>query len=97
MQIFGKNLIDKCMLEHADAANALQRWVDIVENARWHSHNDIKATFPSADYVGKGRYVFNIKGNNYRMVAVVVFVGGFLTVRFIGTHSEYDTKNCLTI
>ena len=46
--------------------------------------------FPSADYVKNGRYVFNIGGNNYRVVAVVIFIGGVMNIRFVGTHPEYD-------
>ena len=68
----------------------LAKWVDVVECAQWTNHNDLKADFPSADYVGKRRYVFNIKGNNYRLVAIVVFFGGVIDVRFVGTHAEYD-------
>lgn len=46
--------------------------------------------FPSADYVGNERYVFNIKGNRYRFVVMVVFFNGVMDIRFCGTHSEYD-------
>jgi len=69
----------------------------VVEEAVWKNHNDLKQTFPSADYVGNARYVFNIKGNGYRIVAVVVFIAGTLTVRFVGTHEEYDRIDCKTI
>ena len=53
--------------------------------------------FPSADYVKNGRYVFNIGGNNYRIVAVVIFIGGVMNIRFVGTHQEYDKIDCATI
>jgi len=49
------------------------------------------------DYIGNSRYVFNIKGNDYRLVAVVLFSIGMVTVCFIGTHAEYDKIDCLTI
>ena len=49
------------------------------------------------DYVKNGRYVFNIGGNNFRIVAVVIFVGGVMNVRFVGTHAEYDKIDCATI
>lgn len=44
----------------------------------------------SADYVGNDRYVFNISGNKFRLITIVVFFQGFLHIRFIGTHAEYD-------
>ena len=97
MIIRKRELIDSFVAKHFDAQRALQRWVDIVEAAEWQSHTDIKFSFLSADYVGNGRYVFNIKGNNYRLVAVVVFIAGLLTIRFIGTHAEYDKINSSTI
>jgi mRNA interferase HigB len=50
----------------------------------------LKADFPSADFVGNNRYVFNIKGNNYRTVVLVVFFARTVAIRFIGTHGEYD-------
>lgn len=50
-----------------------------------------------ANYVKNGRYVFNIGGNNFRLVAVVVFIAGIMNIRFIGTHPEYDKIDCSTI
>ena len=97
MIIRKRELIDSFVTKHADAQKALQRWIDIVEEAEWQSHADIKLSFPSVDYVGNGRYVFNIKGNNYRLVTVIVFIAGLLTIRFIGTHAEYDKIDSSTI
>ncbi|MDH6303893.1 mRNA interferase HigB [Parabacteroides sp. PF5-5] len=97
MKILSKDLIDEFITDHADAKSALQRWVDIVEDAEWHSHADLKSYFPSADYVGNERYVFNIKGNKYRMVVVVIFVAGVIIIRFLGTHAAYDRIKSKTI
>ncbi|GHT44527.1 hypothetical protein AGMMS49965_20380 [Bacteroidia bacterium] len=97
MKIRRKDLIDDFTIKYPDATSALQRWIDIVKAAKWASHADIKMNFSSADYVGNGRYVFNIKGNNYRLVVLVVFVEGLVTVRFVGTHREYDNIDCKTI
>jgi len=97
MKIRNKELIDKFAGKHADADNALQRWIDIVEEAEWISHAELKIDFPSADYIGKERYVFNIRGNNYRLVVIVAFINNYLKVRFIGTHAEYDKIDCKTI
>lgn len=97
MRIQRKNIIDDFSIEHADALRPLQRWVDVVENTCWSSHAELKQDFPSADYVGNGRYVFNIKGNSYRMVVVATFVAGIISIHFIGTHEEYDRIDCSTI
>jgi len=90
MEIRGSDVIEIFCKKHADAVGPLAKWVDVVEKSQWSNHNDLKADFPSADYVGKRRYVFNIKGNDYRMVTVVVFFNGVIDIRFAGTHAEYD-------
>ena len=76
---------------------ALQDWIMKVKQAQWHSLKDIRQTFNSVDYVGNQRYVFNIKGNDYRLVVVIQFTPQFVYVRFIGTHSEYDRIDCSKI
>ncbi len=58
--------------------------------AKWGNIQDIKKTFNSVDYAGNKRYVFNIGGNNYRLVAMIFFEVGHLYIRFVGTHAEYD-------
>ena len=85
-----RNFIDK----HADADVALSDWYKKTEKSDWSSFADIKQTFNSADYVGNDRYVFNIKGNNYRLVAMILFAARKVFIRWIGTHKEYDKKDC---
>ena len=97
MIIANKELLDDFVQSHANAAKPLNNWVEIVKAVRWTSHVDLKKTFPSADYVKNGRYVFNIGGNNFRVVAVVIFIGEVINIRFVGTHAEYDKIDCTTI
>ncbi|MDR0989597.1 MAG: type II toxin-antitoxin system HigB family toxin [Prevotellaceae bacterium] len=80
-----------------DIRTALERWYEITEMAEWKNFADLKADFPATDYVGNQHYVFNIKGNNYRLVVVVKFTIGYLFIRWIGTHREYDKIDCSTI
>ena len=80
-----------------DARVALERWYHISLKAHWKSLGEIKADFPSVDYVGNQRYVFNIRGNKYRLVVVVKFIMGYVFIRFVGTHSEYDKMDCSNI
>ena len=89
MELRGKEIIGDFCKKHVDATTPLEHWVEYVKMANWTNHNELKASFPSADYV-KGRYIFNIKGNNYRLIAVVVFINGIITVRYLGTHAEYN-------
>lgn len=97
MKIANKTLLDAFVQTHASAAGPLNKWVEKITGMQWKNHADLKAAFPSADYVKNGRYVFNIAGNNYRLVAVVIFIGGVVTIRFVGTHAEYDKINSSTI
>ena len=70
--------------------SALQDWTKKVKEAEGKTFEDIKKIFNSVDYVGNQHYVFNIKGNDYRMVAVVKFTPQFVMIKFLGTHAEYD-------
>lgn len=76
---------------------ALERWYHLTECSEWHNLMDIKETFPATDYIGNQHYVFNIGGNKYRLVVVIKFVMGYVYVRFVGTHQEYEKIDCSTI
>lgn len=75
---------------HADAEQPLREWYKQVNKAYWRNLSDMRKTFRTVDYVGNDRYVFDIKGNHYRIVAFVLFVNQKLYIRFVGTHHEYD-------
>jgi mRNA interferase HigB len=93
MQITGATIIEDFCKKHTDAVDALAKWVGFVSKAKWTNHNELEADYPSADFVGNKRYVFNIKGNHYRLIVTVVFIADTIEVRFIGTHAEYDKIN----
>lgn len=82
---------------NGDLRIALERWYDIAQHAQWHNLSEIREDFPVTDYVGNQHYVFNIKGNNYRLVVMIKFTIGRIFIRFVGTHSEYDKIDCSTI
>lgn len=75
---------------HPDTEIPLRLWFKKVQTSKWKNVNELKRDFPSADYVGSNRVIFNIKGNKYRIVVVVFFMGQKMFIRFIGTHAEYD-------
>lgn len=98
MRIVTYKRIKEFIEKHAASENALSFWYHTVTVQKWNNLNDVKNTFNSVDYVGNNRYVFNIKGNDYRLVAIISFNAKKVYIRFIGTHSEYDSiKNIKNI
>lgn len=97
MIIFTPATISQYANSHPDVHDELLRWMRIVEAADWSSLADIKQGFNSVDYVRNDRYVFNVKGNQYRLIAMIHFRVRSLYVRFIGTHSEYDNVDASII
>ena len=97
MKIFTEKALKEFIEKYPDSKVALQEWSSIVKKSKWTCFADIKKTFNRVDAVGNQRYVFNIRGNNYRLVAVVKFTINFVYIRFIGTHKEYDDIDCTTI
>lgn len=82
---------------YEDSRIALERWYDIAEKAEWKNLSEIKVDFPTIDYVGNLHYVFNIKGNNYRLIVVVKFTMGYIFIRKVCIHKEYDEIDYSTI
>ena len=81
----------------SDAEQPLRAWVAVVKAAEWSKPTDVKAMFRSADVLARGRVIFNIGGNKYRLVAAVHYEGKRVYVRFIGTHKEYDKIDVNTV
>jgi len=83
--------------QHPQARTALEDWYHKTSRSEWNNLSDIKLTFGSADYVGNNRFVFNIKGNDFRLVAIVIFASKKVYIRFIGTHAAYNQIDCSTV
>ena len=75
---------------HPTARQSLQAWYEDAKHAVWQSPADIKAIYRNASIVANNRVVFNIKGNDYRLIVAVNYPFGIAYIRFIGTHAEYD-------
>lgn len=97
MRVIAHSKLSQFYADHADAATPLERWYNIASHAEWSTLADIKADFPATDYVGNQHYVFNIKGNDYRLVVVVKFTPGLIFIRWVGTHADYDKIDCSNI
>ena len=72
------------------AKDALEAWHDEAKKAAWRTPAEIKAKYRSASILKGNRVVFNIKGNDYRLVVKVNYDYGIVYVRFVGTHRQYD-------
>jgi len=75
---------------YPDSEQHLKAWVDEVRQAAWTQPADIKEKYRSASILKNRRVVFNIKGNNYRLVVAVAYRFQAVYVKFIGTHQQYD-------
>lgn len=80
-----------------DSKVALERWYDVALKSEWHNLAEIRNDFPATDFVGNQHYVFNIRGNKYRLVVVIKFTIKRIFIRFVGTHAQYDKIDVSTI
>ena len=103
MIVIGTNVVENYLADHAGhkgtkaARSQYEAWLDIVSRANWRNPEDIKVSYPKASILKASRVVFNIKGNDYRLVARVQYQAGALAVRFFGTHAEYDKIDAETV
>src|SRR5439155_4863816 len=103
MIVIGTAVIENYLANHAGhkgikaARSQFGAWLDIVTRAEWRNPEDVKASYPKASILKAGRVVFNIKGNDYRLVARVQYQAGVVAIRFFGTHAEYDRIDAETI
>ena len=91
MKLVGLGIIEQAQKRHSIAAKRLSTWVLVVgsNTTVWSSFQDVRTSYPSVDKVGE-RYVFNIGGNRFRLIARINFAAGVVAVRWFGTHAEYD-------
>jgi mRNA interferase HigB len=92
MRLAGRLVLQRFIAEHADARSATAAWVGEVEGKTWSSPGDIKLRYPSASFLPNNRVIFNIKGNKYRFVVVVIYAGQTVLVEWAGTHAEYSKR-----
>ena len=93
MNVISKRTLVQFYQKHPQAKAPLEVWHFDAKKADWKTPSDIKQYDGSVSFVGDNRVVFNIKGNDYRLIVHVDYLRGFLRVKFIGTHKEYDKIN----
>ncbi|WP_018714186.1 type II toxin-antitoxin system HigB family toxin [Brachymonas chironomi] len=82
---------------HPDAEQPLKAWYEEATSATWTQSADIKALYRSASVLKNRRVVFNIKGNDYRLIVAVAYKLQIVYVKFVGTHKEYDAVDAETV
>ena len=82
---------------HPDAEQPFKAWYEEATNATWAQPADIKARYRSASVLKNRRVVFNVKGNDYRLIVAIAYKLQIVYVKFVGTHQEYDAVDAQTI
>ena len=83
--------------QHPDAEQPLKAWLEEVAHASWIQPSDIKVQYRSASILKNRRVVFNIKGNDYRLIVAIAYKLQIVYVKFVGTHKEYDAVDAETV
>ncbi|MFZ2525088.1 MAG: type II toxin-antitoxin system HigB family toxin [Candidatus Ferrigenium altingense] len=90
MRVIAVSTLRDYWAKHPQAETPLRAWHADASRADWKTPADIKAAHRNASFVGSNRVVFNIKGNDYRLIVAVHYNRGMMYIRFVGTHAEYD-------
>ena len=90
MRIIAKKALREFWERQPAAKGPLLAWYREVEREDWATPADVKAKYRSASIIGSERVVFNIKGNDYRLVVRINYAYRIVYVRFVGTHADYD-------
>ncbi|RQQ88701.1 type II toxin-antitoxin system HigB family toxin [Burkholderia stagnalis] len=97
MRVISKKVLLAFCEKHPVARQSLLAWHEEAAKAAWMTPQDIKERYASASFVGRNRVVFNIKGNDYRLIVAVAYRIGVVYIKFVGTHGEYDKIDAETV
>ena len=97
MRVLSRKVLRQFWERYPDARQALQAWYIDVKHADWKKSSDIKNVYQNASFLSSNRVVFNIKGNTYRVIIVVLYKYRIVYIRFVGTHKDYSRVNAETI
>jgi mRNA interferase HigB len=97
MRVIAVSTLRAFWKRHPDAEQPLKAWFEEATNASWNQPSDIKERYRSASILKNRRVVFNIKGNDYRLVVAIAYKLQVVYVKFVGTHKEYDAVDADTV
>ncbi len=97
MKVVAVGTLKRFWQRHPDSEQPLKAWYDETRHARWAAPRDIRERYASASFVGRNRVVFNIKGNDYRLVVAVAYRFGAVYIKYVGTHAGYNRIDAATV
>ena len=97
MRVISKASLVRFWVKHPSSKQALQTWFEDAIHANWTGPQDIKLRYASASFVGGNRVVFNIKGNEFRLVVAVAYRFAAVYIKFVGTHRQYDAVDAAIV
>lgn len=97
MRVISRKILREFAAKHPQAKQALDTWYRHVSRATWITPTDVKRDHGTADILADNRVVFNISGNNFRLIVRINYRRQAVYIRFIGTHTEYDRIGATTI
>jgi mRNA interferase HigB len=97
MNIYNKGSLIDFYAKHPDCKATLEKWYHDVLKKNWFKPNDVVRDYNKARIIKNNRAIFKINENDYRLIAEINYQKGWLFIKFIGTHSEYDKIDALTV
>jgi len=97
MRIIARKTLKEFWEIHSDAEQPHRSWFAKASQANWQTPADVEMDYRHASFVANNRIVFNIKGNDYRLVAAIKYEYSVVYIRFVGTHQAYDRIDATTI
>ncbi|HEX8515802.1 MAG TPA: type II toxin-antitoxin system HigB family toxin [Bacteroidia bacterium] len=98
MNIYNRSSIIEFYTKHGDAKIPLEVWYEEVGSKKWKSPNQLKQDYGgSVSILKNSRAVFDVKGNDYRVITAINYENGWVLIKFIGTHREYDNIDADTV
>lgn len=97
MRIIAISQLKNFWKKHPDSEQSFLAWIDEARIAEWKTPTDVKEHFATASILKSRRVVFNIKGNDFRLVVAVAYRFGAVYIKFVGTHKQYDAIDANTV
>jgi mRNA interferase HigB len=97
MNVVARRTLVEFWSRHLRAKGPLSAWHELARAAEWRTPQDVRDDFNSVDFVGDNRVIFDIGGNNYRLVVRISYPFKQVLVKFVGTHDDYDRIDPATV